>query len=271
MPMHEGRTRRKGAAALLPALTLSLFLVPAAALGAPTLIADGTPSSAVNDGVINPGEYVGFSGGINAGFGDVIGASSQLFVDSATDGTLNIGLQTGPGSLNDAVVIYVDAVPGGFADTSGFSDVADPLRRAISGTDGTNRSVLTFAPGFEADYAIAFDATFAGVWSLDTVSHVFVADAGLQGGAGQWEMQLDLADLGLTPGLPFSYVATYLNSGNAFRSDEFHGVAASTVSGGNPGQGPVTLVDGDSNVFQSAEPPVATESAAFGAIKALYR
>jgi len=262
---------------LLASAALVAALVTWGAVGAaaaPTVIIDNTPGTAVADGVVNLGEYVGFSTGINAGFGDVIGAGSELHIDTDGSGTLSIGLVSGGGGLNDAVVIYIDTGVGGFADTGSFTDTADPLRRAISGTDGTNSSVLTFASGFEADYALGIEAGFAGLWELTTGSHTFVNSASLiptgNSGAGQWEMTLSLSDLGLAPGATFRYVATYLNSGNAFRSDEFHGVAASTVPAGNIGQAPVGLATGDYNTFQAYEAPVAAEVSGWGQVKALF-
>ena len=59
-----------------------------------------------------------------------------------------------------------------------------------------------------------------------------------------------LSDIGLTPGDSFDYVATYLNSSNAFRSDEFYQGAA--FAAGNPGTGSATLTS--SNTFVSVVP-----------------
>ncbi len=225
----------------------------------PTSITDTTAGTATNDGTIGGGEYVGSSLGINSGFGNVIGDLSELFIDSDTGGAVNLGLRTGGGGLFDAVVIYLDVTPGGFGDTTPFDDIADGLRRAISATDGTNRSDITFAPGFEADYAIGIEQNFAGVWSLvGGGSHTFLTSANLtptgNPSAGEFEIDFDLSTIGLSPGDSFDYVVTYLNSGNAFRSDEFHGVASSTVPPGNPGQNPTTLASGDFNTFTSVAP-----------------
>ena len=67
----------------------------------------------------------------------------------------------GTGSLTDYVVIYVDNSPGGFTDTTHFTDNGDAWRRAISGysTVGT-RSTLYFANGFTADYAIVLNGDY---------------------------------------------------------------------------------------------------------------
>ena len=111
----------------------AMMLIAGLAYGSPTTIYDVTPGTATVDGDVGAGEYVGLSNGINSGFGDVVGQSSQLHVDSDAT-TLNWGLITGGGSLNDRVVIYidVDGGGGGYANTTTFTDNADGLRAAIS-------------------------------------------------------------------------------------------------------------------------------------------
>ena len=52
-------------------------------------------------------------------------------------------------------------------------------------------------------------------------------------------MSLSLANLGVTPGNSFGVVATYLNNGNAFRSDE--AFVSAGLAPGNVGQNPVTF------------------------------
>jgi hypothetical protein len=256
---------------------VAVLLVASVAYAVPIIIDDVTSTTATNDGVVNVGEYVGLSTGINSGFGDVIGANSELHVDSDALGALNFGLVSGGGGLNDAAVIYLDTQPGGHSSTSVFTDNADGLRAAISGLGtGGGQSVLNFAAGFEADYAIAFEQNFAGVWELVAgASHNYITTANLNpagnAGAGQWEMNLTLADIALNPGESFKYVVTYLNSGNAFRSDEFHGVQQATVPSGNPGNNPVTLATGDYNTFNSFQPIVPGDDLSWGKVKNLYR
>jgi pullulanase len=231
----------------------------AAPLWQPVNLVDTTPGGATTDGTINANEYVAFSSGINSGFGNVIGSNSKLHIDSDTGGTLYFGLEGGGGSLNDAGVIYIDSIAGGLTNTLALQDEGDGLRSAISGQAGGNASELTFASGFEADYAVAFNAGFAGLFQLTTGGNnslTYVNSANLNptnnSGAGAWEMNIALSDIGLSPGDSFKYVVTYLNAGNAFRSDEFHGVAAGTVTGGNIGQSSFSLGSGDFNTFQTS-------------------
>jgi len=258
--MHRSTLIRSCA---LLCLFTAFAVLPAA--GAPTTIVDVTAGSATRDGAIGIGEYVGSSMGINNGFGNVIGSSSEIFVDSATDGTVNFGLRSGGGGLFDAAVIYIDTGTGGFASTSGFTDVADGLRRALSGYDGSNRSQIDFGASFRPSYAIGIEAGFSGLWSLvDAGSHGFIRSTDLtptgDSNAGEWELEFNLSDIGLAPGATFKYVVTYLNSGNAFRSDEFHGVSGGTVPPGNPGQSLVTLGSGDFNTFESVSADVPVSS-----------
>ncbi|MDX1965330.1 MAG: PEP-CTERM sorting domain-containing protein [Pirellulales bacterium] len=231
----------------------------------PVVIVDTTPGTAVNDGTINGGEYVGLSRGINAGFGNVIGSQSELHVDSSLAGDLNFGLRQGGGNLFNQGVIYIDSIPGGFTSTASFTDGADPLRRAISGFNGfggSGNTLLLFAPGFEADYAIGIESGFAGLWQLSAGSHTFLSAVNLtptgNPNASAFEINTTLASIGVPLGGSFDYVMTYLNAndgGGPFRSDEFHGVKQATVPGGNIGQAALTLAQGDYNTFVSIPEP----------------
>src|SRR5438128_1099948 len=107
-----------------------------------------------------------YSGNGNSGFGGPIGLGSLTLTDNGTtvSGTVN----KGPNGFNDVLVIYLDSQGGGFSDTSGFGDNGDGLRKAISGFDGGNRSLLTFS-GMLPDYAIALGPSsdsFGGLWQL---------------------------------------------------------------------------------------------------------
>ncbi len=167
--------------------------------GLPALtITDTTAGTATNNGTINVSEYVGFSTGINNGFGNVIGSASRLHIDSDGSGNLNLGLDAGAAvSGTDAMVVYIDTDNGGtgFSTTSGFTDTGDGCRRAISGYDGGNRSTLNFAPGFTANYAICLDVGFAGLWQLTNGgAHTFITDLNRTNTGTDYEMNFSLAN-----------------------------------------------------------------------------
>ncbi len=251
-----------------------------AGFAATATIIDTTPGGATNDGVIGVGEYVGSTVGINTGFGDVLGASSTLYVDSSSAGGLFFGLDAGPGTFENQVVIYIDSIAGGVSDTVGLTDTADTLRRAISGNGGSGGADIQFAPGFTADYAIAFapENSFGGLWSLtDGANLPFQRSVNLTPAgdiaAGAYEMDLLLSDIGLNLGDSFRYVVTYLNADDdpPFRSNEFHGVADGTLSAGNPGRDLVVLAEGDFNTFVSVPEPASLSLLGLGGMGLLRR
>src|SRR5207253_7675731 len=100
------------------------------------------------------------------GFGGAVGTGSLDVTDTTT--TMTWTLNRGAGSLNDALIVYLDTVAGGFPDTSTFSDNGDGGRTAISGFNSGNpsRTVASFPGGFAADYAIAIENGFIGVFQL---------------------------------------------------------------------------------------------------------
>lgn len=182
-----------------------------------------------------------YSGNTNTGFGDVVGNGSLVFTD---DGTSITGAFTkGPGDFNDEMVIYIDSKPGGFTSTANFadSDDSDPLRRAIAGFGnftGSNRSTVNFPTGFEADYALAFNTAFGGLWELaDNADFPFITGVGNPTSATQpgFTFSFDWADIGTVSSNNFRFVVTYLNAvdgAGVFRSDEAIGDG---VPSGNPG------------------------------------
>jgi len=198
-----------------------------------------------------------------SGFGGVLGTGT-ISIDSETDGSLDFTFTKGTGGdLNDAVVIYLQAGSAqGFTSTANFDDDGDPLRQAISGFDGTNRSILNFngTSGLSPNYAIAFDQTFGGLWqlvenggpnSLPFVTSVNLTPTGTTTSA-TYTFSLNASNIGLTPGSgeSFSFVATYLNSGNVFRSNEAFGGG---FDGTNPGNSTVTM--SNAQVVQTVPEP----------------
>src|SRR5256886_14558168 len=169
-----------------------------------------------------------YSGNGNTGFGGAIGNGSLSLAD---DGTTVSGTVTkGAGPYNDILVLYVDSGPGGFADTSGFTDSGDGSRKAISGIDGGgNRSVLTMPSGFLPDYAIALgpaSESFGGAWQLlNGVSLPFLGSVNLNptgnSASSTYTFSFDVSQIGLSPnsGQSIRLLGTYI-SNTGFRSDE---------------------------------------------------
>lgn len=197
-----------------------------------------------------------------SGFGGVLGTGT-ISIDSETDGSLDFTFTKGTGGLFDAVVIYLEAGSAqGYTSTANFDDDGDPLRQAISGFDGTNRSILNFngTSGLSPNYAIAFDQTFGGLWqlvengganSLPFVTSVNLTPTGTTT-SSTYTFSLNASDIGLTPGSgeSFSFVATYLNSGNVFRSNEAFGGG---FGASNPGYTTVTM--SNAQVVQTVPEP----------------
>src|ERR1035438_5684117 len=104
-----------------------------------------------------------YHGNGDTGFDGAVGNGTLTLND---DGTNISGTRTVGGSMNDVLVLYIQSGPGGFADTSGLNDQSDSCRQAISGVSASGRSLLTFASGFQPNYAIALSPTAAGTGGL---------------------------------------------------------------------------------------------------------
>jgi len=113
-------------------LGLSLFLGIPARLGAATT-------------------YYNFQQYSGNGVAGPIGTGSIQFSNNST--TVKGNIIKGIGTFTDNLVIYIDTTPGGFTSTTPLLDKNTILEIAISGNN-VNHSVINFAPGFDADYAI---------------------------------------------------------------------------------------------------------------------
>ncbi len=230
-------------------------------------IVDTTATGAISDGAIGGAEYVGSGSGVNSGFGDVWGQGSRLYVDSDSEGNIYLGLMRGPttGSASEFGVIYIDSVAGGITNTSQIADSGDDVRASVSGNaiGETYFNDLAFAPGFEADYAIAWPNFAAGsqafLFRLNAgAPHTLVATLDLAGAVTGGETHFGATQIGIDSGDSFLYVATYISAPNAYRSDEFHGA---NFPSGNPGNnvfgpsGTSTLGSGDFNTFTTVAAP----------------
>ncbi len=215
-------------------------------------ITDYTPAGALADGVLSQGEYITHIHGINSGWGDRIGAASQILLDSdptrlylAIDGLI----PWPPSPTPDGVVFYIDSQPGGATSTITINDASDLGRALVSGNGRTTgvAADLFFADGFTADFAVFLQDTFAGIFRIEPSGSLsFVTGINLNapfdvfGGTSIRyvrsasdptfrELRLRLADINIAPAASFRFVATMLNGDTAARSNEYFGVAP-----GNP-------------------------------------
>ena len=207
----------------------------------------------------------GTTNGIGNGFGNVFGTESTIDI-TVVGSTVTMVFNQGSGGFFDGNVVYIDSVAGGVADTTSLTDTADGGRSIASGNNGSNNDI-TFAPGFEADFAISMENTFAGLFDIttDPTNFGFVAGVGTTNFDGDSAtkprtIQFDLSQIGIAPGGSFKFITNYFNAGNGFRSDEFHGVAESTIASQraaspNVGDNPVVLGNGDFNTVNTIPEP----------------
>ncbi len=190
-----------------------------------------------------------YNGNGNAGFGGPVGQGTIEITEAGGTYSFNLDLLDGQDLGGNVLVLYIDSVAGGFGDTSSFMDNADGGRRAISGfnaNDGNNpnddtRTLATFVAGFQADFAIAFGSSFAGLFQLASGgdnSLIFVDGDG-QDGTEPYLVSFDASQLGQGSSNGFNFVGTLI-SDSAFRSNETFGDAlffdgAGGATGDNPG------------------------------------
>jgi hypothetical protein len=105
------------------------------------------------------------------------------------------------------------------------------------------------------------DVDFGGLWKIresPITSHFYLGGLQFNTDGTDFEITVAMADMNINQGEAFTYVLTYGNAFDTkgvFRSDEFHGVAPTTVSGGNIGQGSLQLAEGDYNTFTTVTVP----------------
>lgn len=178
----------------------------------------------------------------NTGAGGAIGNSSLRIADNGSQISFTLTKGT-THALDNITVIYIDSRPGGYTSTSGFSDHADPLRAAISATDGPNRCTIRFPNGFEPDFAIAIDPGSAvntgAVYELvngGNNAHNFRATVSLSPAANEnspvYSMQLRKQDVDILGAATFRFVITCIGAG-AYLSNEGYGGGLGAT---NPGR-----------------------------------
>ncbi len=203
-----------------------------------------------------------YTGNGATGFSGYLGKGS-LTVTRDAKGDLTFSLAPHGGNLGgvgvaNGVALYIDSVPGGFADTSQFSDNGDPGHEIISGANtGTNskingknpasRSLVKFAPGFKADYALSFEGGYVGLFKLAAGkdnSLVYLYGAGQT--TAPYKITFPGSKIGVKPGQSFKFVGTLISAANAYRSNETLGPTAQGSVGAVPGfNGRVTFTGFD--------------------------
>lgn len=126
----------------------------------------------------------------------------------------------GSAVFDQGVVIYVDSVSGGFANTLSFADTQNDLSKLVSGYGGS-RSVASFATGFQADYAIVLlpSSTQGAVYQLNsggagsmTSQRSFSLSNGFNGDNNAYYFSFNYSDINLPDGAnnTFKFETTYL-------------------------------------------------------------
>ena len=145
--------------------------------------------------------------------------------------------------MNDVLVLYIQTGPGGFADTSGLNDQSDSCRQAISGVSASGRSLLTFASGFQPNYAIALAPAAAGtggLWQLANGSNnslVYLGSVNLAplNNTGPYTFSFPAALIGMIPGVrsTIQVFGTYIST-DGYRSTEAIAGNLTGIQGWNP-------------------------------------
>ena len=210
---------------ILPPLRSRKAIIPLAAL----LLLSALPAPADQ-----------YHGNGDPGFGGAIGNGTLTLSDDGTNisGTLTVG-----GSMNDVLVLYIQTGPGGFADTSGFNDQSDLCPQAISGVSASGRSLLTFASGFQANYAIALAPAAVGtggLWQLASGTNnslVYMGSVSLAplNNTGPYTFSFPAALIGMIPGVrsTIQVFGTYVRT-DGFRSTETIAGDVTGAQGWNP-------------------------------------
>jgi hypothetical protein len=188
-----------------------------------SLSQEASPAAMYNNYQMYPGN----------GVAGAIGNATLAFSNTTT--TVRANLVKGIGSFSDNLVIFIDCAPGGFTSTSPFSDKGNALESAISGYN-SRRSVANFAPGFEADYAIALGINSgSSLYKLvddGTGPHLELVRSGLNfvhtdsPNYPSYSFQFDWGDIGLPNQATnfFKFETSYITSNGYRWLQSFEGV-----------------------------------------------
>jgi hypothetical protein len=206
-----------------------------------------------------------FPGNGGTGFGGPVGTGSVGITDDAING-MTVTFNRGAGGLNDALVLYFNTVPGGFVDNSTFADNGDGGRTAISGANNGNPSRTLVTLPFAADYAMAIENGFIGVFQLasggnGSLTFLFGQSQSGSNSDASYSINIppaEMAQIGLTAGSgqSFQFVGTYIST-SAYRSNETIGLSTTVPADGSGNAGfanPQTFSEANSYTLAVPEP-----------------
>ena len=193
--------------------------------------------------------------------------NGNIVVNDTASGVLTFQINASIG--DNALVIYIDSVSGGFSDNSLLSDAGDPLRMAISGWNGSGRSGLNLP--FAADYAIGADSGYAGIWQLASGGNnslVWKAGVGALPASGSI-FTINVADLGLTANSGQSFnLAAMMVSKDGWSSPE---VIGGSITGTNGRGGTQTITSGSTYTLVPEPSSTALMGLGFAALLVVRR
>ncbi len=189
-------------------------------------------------GIAGTAHAATYAGNGGTGFGGPIGGSILSIIENGAN--IDFSLAAGANFNSNVLVLYIDSTTGGDNNTSGYTDISDGGRTAISGLSGGGRTLVNFAAGFGADFALTLQpGTFSGTYNLSTPSNFgFVQDNVLAGsGSGPFTFSVLKTSLGLPASgvSSFNFVGTLI-SDSGYRSNET--IGTSTTIPGTPGDAP---------------------------------
>jgi hypothetical protein len=233
--------------------------------------------------VAAPAQTTTYDGNGGTSFGGPVGDGMLTLTNDGTTltGTFTAGNNSNTFTAYDELVIYISTGGGaatGSNSTASFMDDGgrangDELREAVSGYDatstgGTVQSVVNFAPGFYANYAIALSPVgvqYSGVYGLPgssnpgatatSFSYFNTANLTPTASAGPYTFSIALSVIGSPTS--FEFATTYLDSHDTDtinRSNEaFNSVVdvSDPANTGSPGEDTVSVGE---NLYVVPEP-----------------
>lgn len=222
--------------------------------------------------VVGAGSYAGaamiYTGNGAGGFGGGMG-SATLSVSDTPSGTISFSLSSPNSMSGNDFVVYIGSSNTGFSSNSGMKDNQDTGREIVTAWNGSQQPLITFASGFNANYAISVQpGIYAGLFTLATGGSGSLtpgpsANIAGSGTAGSpYTFSINASDIGLTPnsGQSFRFVATEISS-TAYLSDETIGTSSVTnpQNAPNPGNtGDLSFSDFKTYTLSAPVPEPAT-------------